>query len=47
MQGFARATAKRGMSYVSPDGVRWTDTTRLSPGAAVCLKAITRHSQSK
>lgn len=47
MQGFARAKAKRGMSYVSPDGARWTDTTRVSPGAAVCLKAVTRHPLSR
>ncbi len=34
--------ATSGMSWVSPDGRRWTDATRLDEGTAVCLKAITR-----
>ena len=38
----AACTARPGMTYVSPDGKRWTDMTRLSDGAAVCLKAVTR-----
>lgn len=34
--------AKPEMSFVSPDGMRWTDATRLDRGTAVCLKAITK-----
>lgn len=38
----AECTARRGMSFVSPDGRRWTDATALEAGTAACLKAITR-----
>lgn len=35
------ATANPGESYVSPDGVSWTDLTAYNPTANACLKAFT------
>jgi C1A family cysteine protease len=37
MQG---AVAERGETYVSRDGVRWTDATEVYPTSSVCLKAF-------
>ena len=36
--GYANATAAAGQSYVSGDGVTWTDMTRALPETDVCLK---------
>ena len=36
--GYANATAAVGQSYVSGDGVTWTDMTRALPDTDVCLK---------
>jgi C1A family cysteine protease len=36
--GYANATAAAGQSYVSGDGVTWTDMTRALPDTDVCLK---------
>jgi C1A family cysteine protease len=38
LAGYADATAAAGQSYVSGDGVGWTDLTALLAGADVCLK---------
>ncbi|MGQ9456487.1 MAG: lectin like domain-containing protein [Armatimonadota bacterium] len=35
------ATASPGQSYVSSDGVAWSDLTSVSPNSNVCLKAFT------
>ena len=37
----SKATAKAGQSFVSPDGVIWTDLTSVISNANVCLKAFT------
>jgi C1A family cysteine protease len=34
------ATAVAGESYVSRDGVRWTDAIRVQPDSSVCIKAF-------
>ncbi len=36
----SRATADAGQSYVSPDGVLWSDLTDSQPGSNVCVKAF-------
>ena len=36
--GYANATAAAGQSYVSGDGVTWTDMTRALADTDVCLK---------
>jgi len=38
----SRASASRGQSYVSSNGVRWTDLTRSYPDANACIKAFAR-----
>jgi hypothetical protein len=38
----SQATAKSGESFVSNDGVSWTDVTTVYRNANVCLKAFTR-----
>lgn len=35
------ASANPGQSYISSDGVAWTDLTAIDPSANVCLKAFT------
>ena len=35
-----KADATPGQSYVSTDGINWTDTTTIEPTANVCLKAF-------
>jgi C1A family cysteine protease len=37
----SRASAKSGESYVSNDGVSWTDITKVYPNSNVCLKVFT------
>ena len=38
--GYADTTAGPGQSYVSGDGVSWTDMTALIAGTDVCLKGL-------
>ncbi len=40
----SRATAKSGESFVSNNGVSWTDITTIYPNSNVCLKAFTTKS---
>jgi C1A family cysteine protease len=40
----SRATAKSGESFVSNNGVSWTDITTVYPNSNVCLKVFTRQS---
>jgi C1A family cysteine protease len=40
----SQATAKSGESFVSNDGISWTDVTTVYRNANVCLKAFTRQS---
>jgi C1A family cysteine protease len=40
----SQATAKSGESFVSNDGITWTDVTTVYRNANVCLKAFTRQS---
>jgi hypothetical protein len=37
----SQVTAQAGQSYVSSDGINWTDETVLHPNTNVCLKAFT------
>ena len=41
----SKATANPGESYVSSDGVVWTDLTTIDPYANVCLKAFTDYGE--
>jgi hypothetical protein len=40
--GASRASANAGESFLSGDGINWSDLTEYYPNANVCLKAYTK-----
>jgi len=43
LAGYAQPRGVPDVSFISPDGQRWTDLARVSPRSNVCLKAMTVH----
>lgn len=43
LAGYAQPHGVPGVSFISPDGRRWTDVAKVSPRSNVCLKAMTVH----
>jgi hypothetical protein len=43
LAGYAQPHGLPGVSFISPDGHRWTDLAKVSPLSNVCLKAMTVH----
>ena len=41
LAGYAQPEGVPGVSFISPDGRRWTDVATVSPRSNVCLKAMT------
>ena len=41
LAGYAEPDGVPGVSFISPDGRRWTDVAKVSPRSNACLKAIT------